>query len=79
MEKSLPGGKNKVYFKKEKPKGPSCFLCGKPIAGFPRLTPSETNKQNRSRKRVWRPYAGQVCHSCLKNALKQTARTMGKH
>jgi large subunit ribosomal protein L34e len=79
VEKSLPGGKNKTYFKKKKPLAFSCFSCGKPIGGIPRLTPSEMRQQNRGKRKVWRPYAGQVCHNCLKNALKQTARTMGKH
>ncbi|MEM2319680.1 MAG: 50S ribosomal protein L34e [Candidatus Bathyarchaeia archaeon] len=74
IKKALPGGRSKNHFKKEKPKAPSCFLCGKPIAGIPRLSPAEIRKQNLSNKRVSRLYGGQLCHSCLENALKQAVR-----
>jgi len=76
IKKTSPGGESKNHLKREKPKGPLCFLCKKPIAGIPRLNPAEMRKQSRSKRRVWRPYGGQICHNCLKNALKQTARTI---
>ncbi|MGQ9641306.1 MAG: 50S ribosomal protein L34e [Candidatus Bathycorpusculaceae bacterium] len=76
IKKTLPSGKSKMHFKMGKPKALSCFLCKKPIAGIHRLNPAEMRKQERSKRRVWRPYGGQICHNCLKNALKQTARTM---
>ncbi|MCS7115429.1 MAG: 50S ribosomal protein L34e [Candidatus Bathyarchaeota archaeon] len=74
VKKALPGGRSKYHFEKEKTKAPPCFLCGKPIAGIPRLNPAEIRKQNRSKRKVSRPYGRQVCHNCLENALKQAAR-----
>ncbi|MEM3622507.1 MAG: 50S ribosomal protein L34e [Candidatus Bathyarchaeia archaeon] len=72
----LPGGRSQVHYKRKKTPAPSCFICGQPLAGIPKTIPSKMRKLNRSKRRIWRPFGGQICHNCLQNALKQAARTI---
>jgi large subunit ribosomal protein L34e len=74
LKVALPGGGNKMHYKKKAASTPTCISCKKPLAGIPHLTTVEVRKLNRSKKRIWRPYGGILCHNCLKNALKQAAR-----
>jgi len=71
-----PGGKSQTHYKKEIMKTPKCCVCGNPIAGTSHLSTVETRKLNRSKRKVERPYGGQLCHNCIKKALKQTARNI---
>ncbi|MEM2105611.1 MAG: 50S ribosomal protein L34e [Candidatus Bathyarchaeia archaeon] len=73
---ALPGGESKIHYKKKLNATPTCVLCKKPLAGMPRLTTVEMRKLNRTKRRIWRLHGGKICHSCLKNALKQAARTI---
>ncbi|MGB9854044.1 MAG: 50S ribosomal protein L34e [Candidatus Bathyarchaeales archaeon] len=74
--KALPGGRTSTHFKLEVTATSSCSHCSKPLTGVPRLSPSKMGKLNRTRRRIWRIYGGQLCHNCLKAALKQAARTI---
>lgn len=74
--KTLPGGRKTVHYKQEKVSLPHCFLCHRPISGIPHKSITEVRKLNRSKRKIWRLYGGQVCPDCLKNALKQVARTI---
>jgi len=76
VNKALPGGGKGVHYKREVSALPRCYLCGQPLAGIPHLSTSEIRKLNRSKRRIWRIYGGQLCHNCLKKALKQAARTL---
>jgi len=76
LKVTLPSGRNRIRYKMEIVATPSCSICGQPLAGRPHLTPVEIRKFNRSRRRIWRPYGGQLCHNCLKKTLKQGARTL---
>lgn len=76
VSKALPGGRTSTHFKREIPGQAKCSVCGGPLAGFPRLLPSEIRRLNRSQRKVSRIYGGQVCPNCLKTALKQAARTL---
>jgi len=73
---TLPGGRKWVHHKKEKASTPLCHMCGRPLAGLPSLSTVQMRKLNRSKRRVWRPYGGNLCHNCLKNAVKHAARTI---
>lgn len=73
---ALPGGGTRTHYKKELPSKPTCALCKKPLAGIPRLKTAKLHKLNRTKRRIWRLHGGKICHNCLKNALKQAARTM---
>ncbi|MEM3641656.1 MAG: 50S ribosomal protein L34e [Candidatus Bathyarchaeia archaeon] len=74
--KALPGGRTGIHFKLEAAAQSSCSRCSKPLNAVPRLSPSQMGKLNRTRRRIWRIYGGQLCHSCLKTALKHAARTL---
>ncbi|MEM3442737.1 MAG: 50S ribosomal protein L34e [Candidatus Bathyarchaeia archaeon] len=75
VNKTLPGGSEKTYYKKETGTPPHCHLCGRPLSGVPR-NQSELRKLNKSRKRIWRPFGGQVCGNCLKTALSKAVRVI---
>ncbi|MEM0357025.1 MAG: 50S ribosomal protein L34e [Candidatus Bathyarchaeia archaeon] len=74
VSKALPGGRSGIHVKHEMPGKATCSICGSPLAGIPRLLPSEIRKLNRSKRRVSRIYGGQLCSRCLKTALKQAVR-----
>jgi len=76
LKVALPGSGNKIHYKRESASTPRCVSCKKPLAGFQHPTAVEVHKLNRSKRRIWRPYGGVLCHNCLKNALKQAARTL---
>ncbi|MGQ9551335.1 MAG: 50S ribosomal protein L34e [Candidatus Bathycorpusculaceae bacterium] len=69
-----PSGGKRVRYKPEVASKPSCPICGKPLGGIAHLPPVKRRRLNRSKRRIWRPYGGNLCHDCLKTALKQSAR-----
>lgn len=71
---SVPGGRRKVSYTKEKISSPKCSNCGRRLGFLPRST-SQIRKLSKSKKTVSRMYGGQLCHRCLRDALKQVART----
>jgi len=71
----LPGGRVKTRFKREKVSVLRCFRCGGFLHGSPRLIPSRLGKLSASQKRVERVFGGQLCHSCLRDALKSSVRS----
>ena len=72
----LPGGRLKKRFKREKVNFLRCFRCGGVLSGGPRLIPSGVGKLSASEKRVERVYGGQLCHSCLRELLKASVRSV---
>ncbi|MEM2994726.1 MAG: 50S ribosomal protein L34e [Candidatus Bathyarchaeia archaeon] len=74
--KALPGGGKKLHFKQKPSALSRCASCGKLLLGIPRVTPSKIRKLNRTKRRVWRPFGGYLCHNCLKNSLKQAIRAV---
>jgi large subunit ribosomal protein L34e len=72
LVRPLPGGTSGTLFKGEIGAPVKCSVCGKELAGVSNTYKSR--RLNLTKKRVWRPFGGQICHSCLKTALKQTAR-----
>ncbi|MEM3550512.1 MAG: 50S ribosomal protein L34e [Candidatus Bathyarchaeia archaeon] len=76
VSKALPGGRCATHYRAEAVASMSCAACGKHLLGIPRLTSMEFRKLNRTRKKVSRIYGGQLCHSCLKTALKKAVETL---
>ncbi|MEM3783595.1 MAG: 50S ribosomal protein L34e [Candidatus Bathyarchaeia archaeon] len=74
--KALPGGRTSMHYKREVTAQNSCSLCGRPLTGIPSLPPSEMRTLNRTKRRISRIYGGQLCHNCLKTALKQAVRIL---
>ncbi len=72
--KTPPSGGGRTQYKEKMTAPRHCCLCGQPLGGATRLSPLKASKLNRSERRVWRPFGGQLCHSCLKIGLRQAAR-----
>jgi len=76
LKTKVPGGTIKTHYKKEKNSKALCSLCKRPLTGIPRSNPAKYRKLNYTKKRIWRLYGGKICAKCLKNAIKQVARTL---
>jgi large subunit ribosomal protein L34e len=74
VSKALPGGGHTTTYKQKAVGAACCSICGRPLAGTEHLSKLKASKLNRSKKRVWRPYGGQLCHNCLQTSLRQAAR-----
>jgi len=72
----LPGGRVKTRFKREKVNVLRCSRCGGILHGGSRLIPSKLGKLSTSEKRVERMFGGHLCHSCLREALKASIRSV---
>ena len=65
-----PGGRTVTHYEKRKPGPARCAVCGRPLAGVPRLRSSKLRKLPKTAKRPERPYGGYLCHRCLTRLLK---------
>ncbi|MEM1753923.1 MAG: 50S ribosomal protein L34e [Nitrososphaerota archaeon] len=61
-----PGGRLVTHYFDERPGMPRCGVCGKPLHGIRVEKPSKTSKSERTISRI---YGGNVCTSCLEDAL----------
>jgi large subunit ribosomal protein L34e len=64
-----------VRYKKDKIKRAHCVHCGQYLAGLPRLSPTELSKLSPTKRKIERPFGGQLCHNCLRQLIKQTIKT----
>ncbi|MCJ7430352.1 50S ribosomal protein L34e [Candidatus Bathyarchaeota archaeon] len=74
VSKTVPGGRRTTLYKTKNKVPLHCRLCGQPLAGISGTSSAEAHKLNRTRRRISRPYGGQLCHKCLKSILGRTAR-----
>lgn len=65
-----------THFKREKIGASYCARCGQILSGVPRLTSSKLRKLPASQRRVERMYGGQLCHTCIRDLLKQAVRSI---
>lgn len=72
--RKLPGKGAKIHYKRERIGASHCVQCGRILPSVPMLIPSEMRSLPASQKRLQRMYGGQLCHICLKEALKQAVR-----
>ncbi|HYB68449.1 MAG TPA: hypothetical protein VEC97_02785 [Candidatus Acidoferrales bacterium] len=73
--KPVPGGRTCTQFKYEVAARSTCSRCGRELAGVSNSSP-KARKLNRSGKRVQRVHGGQLCHVCIKTALREAARAL---
>ncbi|MEM3458598.1 MAG: 50S ribosomal protein L34e [Candidatus Bathyarchaeia archaeon] len=76
LKAAVPGGKSRIHYIKTAPSVASCSLCSRPLGGISRMATVEIRKLNRSKRRIWRLYGGQVCTNCVRKAIRQAARTV---
>ena len=70
----LPGGRTKTHYKREKTDVARCSRCGQVLSGVPHSTSSNLRKLTATQRRLERVYGGQLCHTCVRELLKQAAR-----
>ena len=73
--KKVPGGKTKVFYIKRKPAKPKCTKCNAVLKGVLRERPYKMTNTAKTKKRPQRPYGGVLCSSCLREMIKQKARS----
>lgn len=66
-----PGGRTVKHLEKRLPQQAHCGRCGKILHGIPRMLTVTAKKTAKSRKTVARPYGGNLCSQCMRNALKE--------
>ncbi len=69
-----PGGETVVHYEKRRPGPARCAICGRPLAGVPRLRPVELRKLPKTKKRPERMFGGVLCPDCLTKLLKKSIR-----
>jgi large subunit ribosomal protein L34e len=70
-----PGSKTVVHYRERKPSKHICGSCGAGLAGVPRERPAKMANMPRTAKRPERPYGGVLCSKCMRNQVKQQARS----
>jgi large subunit ribosomal protein L34e len=70
----LPGGENVLHYKKRTPKAAKCSKCGADLKGIPRLRDYKMMKLGKSKKRVERPFGGNLCSKCSRSLIKEETR-----
>jgi len=71
-----PGGKTVIHYRKRKPSKAKCAICKKPLHGVPRERPTKLRKLSKTEKRPSRPYGGYLCAKCLREVIKEKARSL---
>lgn len=74
--KKVPGGATKIQYRHRKPKKAHCSLCGRPLAGVPRLRAVDARTTAKTMKRPERPYGGVLCSPCTRLKMIDMAHTM---
>jgi len=64
-----PGGNLVIHYTKRKPKVAKCGNCKKELKGIPRERPSVFRNLSLSKKRVERPYGGNLCSQCTRETI----------
>jgi large subunit ribosomal protein L34e len=68
--RKIPGGALVIHYKKKKPGQARCAACGRPLPGVKRDIPSKIRRLAKSRKRPKRPYGGNLCSRCSREAVR---------
>lgn len=76
--RKIPGGALVIHYKKKKPKQAKCAGCGKPLTGVKRNIPSRVKNLAKSKKRPSRPYGGNLCSRCSREAVRGKILKRGK-
>jgi len=72
----LPGGRVVIHYRRKKTKPPICGKCGKQLHGVPRVRSSILRKLKKTEKRPERPYGGNLCSYCMREIMKEKARSV---
>lgn len=70
-----PGGTVKIHYKKPKNKQAHCAECKRVLPGVARGTKTTVRKAAKSSRRPERPFGGNLCSACMRQELKNRARS----
>ncbi|MCM2324891.1 MAG: 50S ribosomal protein L34e [Candidatus Woesearchaeota archaeon] len=73
-QKRLPGGETVDRYTRRKPQLVKCAKCGVSLKGIPRVMPLKMKKLGISKKTVSRPFGGNLCSKCSRQAVKRATR-----
>lgn len=69
-----PSGKNKILYKRRKPKFAHCSNCGVILHGIPHELPYKMRNMSKSQKRPERIFGGNLCSNCVKREIIKRVR-----
>jgi len=67
---NTPSGKAMIHYLKKKPGPARCAVCKLPLHGVPSDLPARIRKLSKTKKRPSRPYGGNLCPACTRQAIK---------
>ncbi|MFH1682945.1 MAG: 50S ribosomal protein L34e [Candidatus Woesearchaeota archaeon] len=70
-----PGNNVTTHYRRKKPAKAKCGSCKKELAGVPRDIPLRVKNLPKTQKRPERPYGGVLCSACMRNLMKEKARS----
>ena len=71
-----PGGRTTIHYKYSKPNAAKCGNCGAVLKGIVRERPYKMKKIAKTKKRVSRPYGGNLCSKCMRKVFVDKARKL---
>lgn len=74
IKRRTPEGRVAVHYRKRRPGLPKCSRCGRQLPGLKAHRPGTLKGVSRSKKRVNRPYGGNLCSACMRSVIKLRAR-----
>ena len=69
-----PGGKTVIHYKKKKNKRAKCASCRVVLPGIANKSASKMKNLRKTKKKVARPYGGNLCSRCMRKKIIQEAR-----
>lgn len=69
-----PGGKNKILYKRRKPRKAHCANCGRELHGVAHGVSSYIRNLSKSSKHPKRMFAGNLCFNCAKLEIIKRVR-----
>ncbi|MBS3126150.1 50S ribosomal protein L34e [Candidatus Woesearchaeota archaeon] len=72
--RKVPGGRTVLHLQKQKPKMAHCAQCGAVLKGMLRKRASLLRNVSKTKKRVSRPYGGNLCSRCMRLKMVEKAR-----
>jgi len=68
--RKTPGGNTVMHYALRKPSKAKCSICGSVLQGIARARPTKLKNMPKSRRTVSRPYGGNLCSKCMRQAIK---------
>ena len=74
IKKTLPSGTRTIQHRKPNTQHAKCAGCGKVLKGVARGSNRVMSNMPKSKKRVERPFGGNLCSACARSVIKAETR-----